>query len=208
MSFIPAKRIEDKAMQLLMFYSNNNSWDISFPIPVDLIIESELGYSDCVEDLGNEKVLGAIDQVNKIIYTNENAQGKFDKYKGLYEYTLAHEVGHWNLHCEYQEVQLTINDVSVSLICRDGDNNFKELQANKYASALLMPEPIVRESLKNKDILNWPALYKIAEDWNVSISALKNRLEALNIFYYCEKTKTFYSSKSNANGQIGLSLEY
>lgn len=204
MSFIPPKIIEEKALNLLKKYSKNNDWTISFPIPIELIIETELEYSNSVENLGDDKILGAIDQCNKIIYTNENAQYKFDKYKGLYEFTLAHEVGHWDLHCNYLENQLQINKISLSLICRDGDKDFKEQQANKYAAALLMPEYLVKEKLKDKDYLSWSVLYKIAEDWQVSISALKNRLETLNLLYYCEKTKTFYRSKENANGQQSL----
>jgi Zn-dependent peptidase ImmA (M78 family) len=204
MTFIPTKTIEDKAFNLLQKYSSNNNWQISFPIPVELIIETELKYSNSVENLGDERILGAIDQVNKIIYTNENVQNKFDKYKGLYEFTLAHEIGHWDLHCNYLETQLTINEIQVSLICRDGDNDFKEVQANKYAAALLMPELLVKEKLKNLDYLNWSALYKISEAWQVSISALKNRLESLNLLYYDDEKKVFYPSKDKAFGQLGL----
>ena len=67
-----------------------------------------------------------------------------------------------------------------------------------------MPENIVKETLLHKDFYNWPTLYKIAESWNVSITALKNRLEKLQLLYFDEETKKFYKNKNVAYGQQSL----
>jgi len=203
LTYIPDSIIEQKSFGLLSKYSRSFNWHLSFPIPIEMIIEKQLEYS--LDIFAEEKnILGAIDQINKIIYTNENAIQYFKLYPGSFEFTLAHEVGHWDLHCDYNSNQLLIMNKPVSMICRAGDKDFKEIQANKYAAALLMPEDLVRETLKSVDYLNWPALYNIAEDWNVSVTALKNRLEKLKLLYYNEETKTFYENKFAASGQQSL----
>lgn len=203
MTYIPDNKIEQKSFELLSKYSGNFNWQLAFPIPIEMIIENQIGYSlDTFFEEDN--ILGAIDQVNKIIYTNENATKYFNSYPGSFEFTLAHEVGHWDLHCDYDANQLYITDKQVSMICRAGDSNFKEIQANKYAAAILMPSILVKETLANIDYCNWSTLYNLAENWHVSISALKTRLETLNLLYCDTKTKTLYKNKALANGQQRL----
>lgn len=203
MEYISDRNIEDKAFELLSKYSNNFNWKFSFPIPIEMIIEKYLNYS-LDTFIENKNILGAIDQVNKIIYTNENAIPYFRQYPGSFEFTLAHEVGHWALHCDFNINQLCIMDKPVSVICRAKSNDFKEIQANKYAAAILMPENLVRETLTDIDFYNWPTLYKIAEDWHVSITALKNRLEKLQLCYYNENSKKFCRNRNAENGQQPL----
>lgn len=203
MTFIPDSTIEQKSFELLSKYSKNFNWHISFPIPIEMIIEKQLEYS--LDTFSEDKnILGAIDQTNKIIYTNENAVSYFKLCPGSFEFTLAHEVGHWDLHCDYNSNQLRIMNKPVSLICRADDKDFKEIQANKYAAALLMPEYMVKETLNGVDYYNWPTLYNIAKDWHVSITALKKRLEKLKLLYFDEETQSFYESKIAASGQQTL----
>lgn len=203
MTYISDSIVEQKSFELLSKYSKNFNWHLSFPIPIEMIIEKQLEYSldTFFED---DNILGAIDQINKIIYTNENAIPYFKLYPGSFEFTLAHEVGHWDLHCDYNSNQLMIMNKPVSMICRSGDKDFKEIQANKYAAALLMPECLVRETLNGIDYYNWPTLYNIAKDWHVSVTALKNRLEKLKLLYYDEESKAFYENKIVASGQQSL----
>ena len=203
MTYISDSTIEQKSFELLSKYSKNFNWQLSFPIPIEMIIEKQLEYTlDTFKD--DKNILGAIDQVNKIIYTNENAMPHFDRYPGSFEFTLAHEVGHWDLHCDYNNNQLRIMNKPVSMICRAGAQDYREMQANKYAAAILMPENLVRETLKNVDFYNWQALYRLVEDWHVSITALKNRLEKLKLLYYDEESKIFYKDKTVASGQQTL----
>lgn len=203
MNYISDSTIEKRAFDLLLKYSKNFNWQISFPIPIEMIIEKQLEYTlDTFKD--DKNILGAIDQVNKIIYTNENTMPHFDRYPGSFEFTLAHEVGHWDLHCDYNNNQLRIMNKPVSMICRAGAKDYREMQANKYAAAILMPENLVRETLKNVDFYNWQALYRLVEDWHVSITALKNRLEKLKLLYYDEESKIFYKDKTVPSGQQTL----
>ena len=77
MKYIPDSVIEDRAYNLLTKYSENYDWKISLPIPIEMIIEKQLGFS-LDTFVAEENILGAIDQINKIIYTNENAMSYFN----------------------------------------------------------------------------------------------------------------------------------
>ena len=81
-------------------------------------------------------------------------------------------------------------------------------QVEKYASFLLMPTALIQKYLKsiNSDIYNWPVLYKMAEEFQVTISALKVRLTQMGLIYISNdfSDKKIYHSKEEAVGQGSL----
>jgi Zn-dependent peptidase ImmA (M78 family) len=81
-------------------------------------------------------------------------------------------------------------------------------QVEKYASFLLMPTALIQNYLKgiNSNIYNWPALYKMAEEFQVTISALKIRLTQMKLIYISNNfsDKKIYHSKEEATGQGSL----
>lgn len=202
--FIPDKRIEDKAYSLLKAFSKNQQWEISFPIPVELIIETELEYMNDLINFNDEGILGSISSKDKIIYTNDQKTDYFNKYPGTYEFTLAHEVGHWVLHLCAEDNQQKLENVLEVIVCRSGSKAPEELQADKFAASLLMPENLVKETVKGRDIYSWTALYNLRDQWKVSITALKYRLEKLGLLYFDEDEGKFYRSKNHAQGQLNL----
>lgn len=195
MQYISDDEIENKAIQLLHRYSINQKWTISFPIPVDLIVEIELG---CTIDTFEEKmdILGAIDLYEKIIYINSNSKliGENDN---VYRFTIAHEIGHLELHSTSIIKQLhLIDEQENKLICRNDDNSRMEIQANRYAGALLMPRQLIYKETNGRDI-NTPILHGLSEKCNVSLIALKIRLEHLGIITSMRGSNV-YPHKSNA----------
>lgn len=206
MSFIHESVIERKALELLTIYSRNHSWHFSFPIPIDLIIELELGYDNAVADLGDPLILGAISPLENTIYTNERSEEQFEKYQGLYRFTLGHEVGHWALHLNGSEGQMKISEeFPYPFICRDTSTKPPiEKQADMFSSAILMPTDLVKESVAGRDIFSWSALYQLRDEWGVSVTALKIRLEKLGLLYHCQQTDQFFTSEARANGQQSL----
>jgi Zn-dependent peptidase ImmA (M78 family) len=205
-SFIHENVIERKALELLASYSKNHSWEFSFPIPIDLIIDTELGYGNAVANLGDPLILGAISPLEQLIYTNEKSEERFQKYPGLYRFTLGHEVGHWALHLSGIDGQMKISeDFPYPFICRDTNNKPSiEIQADMFSAAILMPTDLVKETVSGRDIFSWPALYQLRDEWGVSISALKIRLEKLGLIYHCPETDRFFRSEAHANGQQSL----
>lgn len=74
---------------------------------------------------------------------------------------------------------------------------------NRYAAALSMPADLIRAEALKIDRTKWPNLYRLAEKFEVTISALRVRLEQLGLLYVDEQGK-LYESRDAASGQMML----
>lgn len=84
----------------------------------------------------------------------------------------------------------------------DGQDTAEQKSAvDRYQSALLMPEWLMREAAVRIDLTSWPALYKLAEEAQVNISNLTVRLRRLGLIYLRDDEKTIYRSKDEFTGQ-------
>ena len=72
---------------------------------------------------------------------------------------------------------------------------------DRYQSALLMPEWLIREAQGRYDFTRWDDLYELKDQAQVSISNLVVRLQRLGLIYIPEGTKTIYRSKDEYRGQ-------
>lgn len=92
-------------------------------------------------------------------------------------FTIAHELGHFFLHPQ--------KDTFVEF--RDNEKNIvrgiKEVQANQFAAALLMPKKLIEKDIKNfKDTAMTKATTKfLADKYHVSEEAMTFRLMNLNL---------------------------
>jgi hypothetical protein len=75
---------------------------------------------------------------------------------------------------------------------------------NRYAAAILMPRAMITDEAKKIDRTQWPDLYRLAERFGVTISALRVRLEQFNLVYLDQETKKLYPSREDAQGQARL----
>ena len=75
---------------------------------------------------------------------------------------------------------------------------------NRYSAAILMPRAIITDEAKRIDRTQWPNLYRLAERFGVTISALCVRLEQFNLVYVDQENKNLYSSREDAQGQARL----
>jgi Zn-dependent peptidase ImmA (M78 family) len=75
---------------------------------------------------------------------------------------------------------------------------------NRYAAAILMPRAVIIDEAKKIDRTRWPDLYRLAERFDVTISALRVRLEQFNLLYLDQETKKLYPSREDAQGQARL----
>lgn len=75
---------------------------------------------------------------------------------------------------------------------------------DRYQSALLMPEWLVREAQQRYDFTQWRDLYALAEEAKVNISNLVVRLQRLGLVYIPPNTKKLYRSKDEFSGQGSL----
>ena len=74
-----------------------------------------------------------------------------------------------------------------------------ESAVNRYASYLLMPKHLVKDYASLNELTEWKNLYRMADAFDVTISALCVRLKNLGIIYI--KDKEIYKTKDEAIGQ-------
>jgi hypothetical protein len=124
------------------------------PIPIEIIIEKEFGLQLVIDDLNrilksNDDILGATFIDSKSIVINEYlASDESDKFVGRYNFTCAHELGHWVLHRNIDRATIK-NTMGQAIFCRIADSNdIVEWQANCFAASLLMPESYVRKAFQ------------------------------------------------------------
>ena len=174
----------------LTYFSANNENSITLPVPVEDIAEHYLGYQiDFVNEglFSDPEILGGIDFDENKIYVNASVED----HDGRYAFTIAHEIGHHVLHRDaYLEENL---DGEKEILCRDArDKPRIELEADRFAAALLMPAQSVRDILsqvnssqKVKTIGQARGLaskiIKEGELNNVSNTAMVNRLIDLKV---------------------------
>ena len=94
---------------------------------------------------------------------------------------MAHELGHFLLHKDKSNVFLDEAPIFFRDERSSDGSEREEIEANAFAAALLMPEEILREIIRNKplDAQDDVAVRRLATQFGVSIQALTIRLTRL-----------------------------
>lgn len=150
--------IEAEANMLLQSFEAKYGTIQTAATPLDEIIENHLRLGFEIADLGHPAILGQLDIEENLIRINTVLDPHKDPSKeGRYNYTLAHEGGHQVLHRSYAEALMEPSlfdepdeEKESIILCRMEDQKAPiEIQADKFASFLLMPkEKVIREFLK------------------------------------------------------------
>lgn len=163
---------------------------ISLPVPIEQIIEITYGLTllwDDIEEPPDCKILGALYPQHRRIVMNTLHEDMFDRYIGPARFTLAHELGHWIYDADDPD-QMTLgieNEPVGEEFCyhreHDGlpeDTRIREMNANKFAAHLLLPEHLVK-AVSVDAILG--DFRRTAASWGVSQTTLRIRLETLGL---------------------------
>ena len=189
------KDIEKKANHVLLSYFKSKGRAVKMPIdPID-ILESK-GFSiDYVNDKYDKNIYGALQLEEKTVEVN--ADISFNK--GMENFTIAHEIGHIELHAPL----LNDKDTSCNPML-EHDNDQIEKEADTFAACLLMPERNVKDIFykirrsplvlrdnflfrflgkgnKRKRALNFASVIIKEGQFNVSKYAMINRLITLRL---------------------------
>jgi Zn-dependent peptidase ImmA (M78 family) len=106
--------------------------------------------------------------------------------QGFGNSTIAHEVGHWVLHINYdevnglskqQELKLGLEDIQPFLCRSVVAQQGIEWQAQYFAGCLLMPRDILVDVARGRNLTVWKHLYAMKDELGVTISNLTNRLQ-------------------------------
>jgi hypothetical protein len=205
--FIPDVILEREALTLLKAYEDQEGRLAEPPVPIDLLIENllQIDIDWAPIDLpSDERVLAAIELTprRRRIIMNEREREHFERYNGSEAFSKAHEVGHAVLHLPHQPglQPLLWRTDDVIALCRSGREDRKEIQAERFAAYLLMPEHLVRAAVQAQPITNWHQIYQLRDAFAVSITAMCKRLVALNLVYITPQREVF-PSREAATGQ-------
>jgi len=158
--YIAEETIERDAEALLAQYAHAKGVEIRAPIPIDDIVEKHLKLRVEFNDLrrlfglpGGRKpdIFGAIWLKSGEIVIDESLDPEeHPLIEERYRFTLAHEGGHWRLHRALVQANSGQETQWPTIVCRSNQANERvELQANLYASCLLMPRKLVTEAWRD-----------------------------------------------------------
>lgn len=197
------EEIERRAADVLMRVQAKRKRPLKWPVDAGHLAEA-LGLDmDCGEIPPDEQgaIAAMILPSERKIVMNENSLALP---KGFEESSIAHEIGHWELHIDQnvvsQFVELQNNGVATDIepfLCRSVNTQQGiEWQAQYFASCLLMPQFKLEEVRRGRDLTNWRHLYAIREELGVTISNLTTRLKDLGWIYIPKGSKQIYPGKA------------
>ncbi|MGK7951283.1 MAG: ImmA/IrrE family metallo-endopeptidase [Xenococcaceae cyanobacterium] len=197
--FISKVEIEAIALEILIKMQRQPNYIPKFPLDASRVAEF-LGLDivwDTIADDEQGAIAARILPLECLIEINDNIpqlQGGFG------ESTIAHEIGHWVLHTDVEQVErykrLQNKGIKLNiqpLICRNGTHVAGiEWQAQYFAGCLLMPQYILLELRKGKDLTKWSDLYLLADELGVTISNLVHRLQDLGWIYLAPNSRKIH----------------
>jgi hypothetical protein len=167
--YIADETIERDATTLLAQYAHARGVAVRVPIPIEDIIEKYLKLHVAFDDLhrlleipragfGTEPdIFGAIWLETGEIVIDESLDPEIrPTIEGRYRFTLGHEGGHWRLHqplikANNGQGSFFGDTYQSTVVCRSSQSKERvELQANLYASCLLMPRKLVFQAWRNR----------------------------------------------------------
>ena len=211
--YLPDARIEDKALRLLNQYGMDFGAVEMPPVPVediaDGLLDLRLLWESMIESPGTT-VLAGLDPNKRIIKFNESRRQVIEETQGLYNTVLGHEIGHWELHVDPEiasrqqlpQLEGTYQCLYQESTCTLGS---KETQAHRFMGFLLMPSYLLREAIRDVELTNWVNLYTLRDLFQVTISALRIRLERLGVLYVASDGQ-LYPSQQEYHGQTRLAF--
>ena len=155
--FLKPREIGNAADELLYKYVEQTGTKLSAPIPVDNIVEIHLGLTLEIKNLceffKEPDILGATWIDEKLVRIDKS----IERTNGRFEFTLAHEVGHWVLHRPLLIVEREMPELFTNskikppnYICRSSQKKEPiEKQADMFAAMLLMPEKLMQQSFSD-----------------------------------------------------------
>ena len=194
--FLREQDIEAATLCLLAAYGERFGVVQHPPIPVEGILESHLDLRLSLDDLPKlldvPDVLGATWVLDRRVVIDQNLDpSENPKKEGRYRFTVAHEVGHWELHRhaylgEARQGGLFGQAAKPSIVCRArSKKDPMEWQADTFAGYLLMPKEMVFETWREvqggldpyvavDEITDLSARWGLAEDETPTVSVARD----------------------------------
>lgn len=177
------------AREVLEKHARRSGTPIELPVPIELIIEQTYELQVLWDELSEPPgtiILGALFPAERRIVLNERHADTFDRWIGPERFTLAHELAHWVYDADDpNQLSFDLTSASSEQYCYQRqspdlaeDLRIREINANKLAAHLLLPEHLVRD-LPVATIL--ADFRRQAAEWGVSQQTLRIRLETMGL---------------------------
>ena len=219
---------EERLQQLEQLLGTPPTLPIPVDIIAESVLDLNILWDE-IEELEGETILGAIQPKTRRITINEKHRSLFEEKPGLKLFTKGHEMGHWDLYVDKatldhpslfgggqgtfsfrQAASGQVIIVKKIMATEEGRNFLRQLKnrsdesdesraVNRYSGAILMPKDLIRKEAMQVERTSWPSLYRLAERFGVTISALTVRLQQVNLL--CIKDGQLYESHEDAVGQ-------
>ncbi len=201
---IPDSEIEHRVNEILRRMQETPKYAPKWPLDATRVAEF-LGLDvvwDRIPPDAEGQIAARILPLNRLIEINEEI---LELPKGFEESTVAHELGHWELHIDQKAAgrfeERLKQGVEIDMqpfLCRgvSGQLQKMEWQAQHFASYLLMPRHILEQMQVGHNLTDWRHLYAMAKDLGVTISNLTTRLKQLNWIILHQGDKTIYLGKA------------
>ena len=184
-------QIEDLALITLLDFRRQTGMPLAPPIDIDLVGEIACGLTwdwDVLPEPPGSIVWAGLYPKEKLVVLNEKHREAFLAKSGLERFTKAHEIGHYVLHVRdgYYEYSTEYSGPQkdtdfIPYFNPSNRDHWLERHADWFAAALLMPASVFVPVAEAYDLSDWKQLYRLAEVFNVSITALTVRLEQLGL---------------------------
>ncbi len=201
--FLKRDEIESATLCLLADYGRKYGVLAVPPVPVEEILEAQLGltldFDDLRTRLGTPDVLGATWIQDKAVLVDQSLDPTSDRLKeGRYRFTLAHEIGHWELHrhgflANAGQPSLFGDKPEPSIVCRSGSRKDPmEWQADTFSGFLLMPKDMVLAAWQRRfgsltpyiaknEMADLSAKWGLADDQQPTVDVAKEIARAFNV---------------------------
>lgn len=152
----------------------------SGPIPDIIEIAELMGFCMINSEYQEDKV-DAFSSMNKIndqqyfVITTGESRSFYRQ-----QFSIAHEIGHWVLHQHLNPTELDKDEYKIM-----------ENQANKFASAFLLPKETFKEQLQSQKVDDIDTYYNLKRTWNVSMAAMIKRAYDLGVITVDIQTKLY-----------------
>jgi hypothetical protein len=207
------RSIEATADRLLNQYQIATGRTLRLPVDASLVLDVVLGDQlqsplwEPIPEPANVMVLACLIPEKRRIVLNESRRALLDERPGLLNTTVAHEMGHWLLHVDRSQIgaaQLTglVSTVDFQ-VSTPSTGTQQEREAHQFMSRLLMPRDLFVACAQATELTGWPGMYQLRKKVEVTITALRIRLQELGLAYVDDDGK-FHRSRTEAQGQLRL----
>ncbi|MFW6107028.1 MAG: ImmA/IrrE family metallo-endopeptidase [bacterium] len=201
--YLKREEIENATLCLLADYGRKYDEVIEPPVPVDAILEGHLGltfdFDKLSELIGAPDVLGATWIQEKIVLVDQSLDPEeYPLKEGRYRFTLAHELGHWDLHrhlflAHAGQPLLFGEKAEPSIVCRISSRKEPmEWQADMFSGYLLMPKEMVFAAwearhgslepyVAKEEMADLSARWGLAEDERPTVDIAKDLARQFNV---------------------------